>query len=110
MSDGGIETAAATAAAEVNDEPKVGLFRGVEFTLPPKLPATVALDIAEMQAGGDNLGSLWRLMSGVLGTGQMRRLRDKVEEDGDSFDEIEPLFNEFIALIVGPYGLTPGEH
>lgn len=104
-------SAAGKAVAELSDEPRIGAFRGVPLTLPAKLPATFALDMAEVQAseGGEDLGPTYRLIVGILGHAQWVAVRNVIGEAGDSMDQIGDIFAELLGAITEPYGVTPGE-
>lgn len=107
----GAKAAAEAALAELEDTPRISHFRGVALTLPPKLSATFALDMAEIQAGqGTNdLGGIYRLMVGLVGVDQWRAMREKILQDGDSMDEVGDLLSEMIQAVTEPYGVEPGE-
>jgi len=101
----------AAAARDEKAQDVTGNFRGIKLKLPSKLPAVVALDVAEMQACTDDskqLGILWRLLSGILGD-DLSRIRQKIAEDNDAMDDLGALFEELLATITEPYSLTPGE-
>lgn len=110
MADGGKKKAAASAAAKV--KPVVGDFRGIELSLPPKLPGVLALDLAELSnSEGDvsaQLGILWRTLKAVLGD-DLYKVRDKFAEDGDGFEDLGSFIEEVVESITKPYSLTPGE-
>jgi hypothetical protein len=100
------------ATGEVVDEPRSASFRGIELILPPKMPATFALDMAEIQAQDpDNvdLGSTYRLLVGLVGEQQWRRIRDKIGEDGDSMDDLGAVLTEIMGAITGAYDVESGE-
>lgn len=98
------------AIAELKDKPKTGEFRGVRFTLPPKLHASFLFDVGEMQAGdGTDFSAVHRLMVGFLGVEQWRAVRDKIAQDGDGIDEAGELMEELFASITDPYGMAMGE-
>lgn len=99
------------AIAELGDKPREGDFRGLKLRLPPKLPATFALDMAELQALSDdtNLGPTYRLIVGVIGEEQWRAMRGVIAESGDSMDEIGLILEELLKALTEPYGVTPGE-
>lgn len=106
-------SAAAQAVAELSDDPRLGVFRGIALTLPPKLPATWALDMATVQAGASagshDLGPTYRLFVGVLGVQQWIKVRNKIGEDGQGMDEIGEIFSELLGAITAPYGVSTGE-
>ncbi|MES2867618.1 MAG: hypothetical protein V4703_12820 [Actinomycetota bacterium] len=103
--------AAKAALAELADASRISHFRGVALMLPPKLPATFALDMAEVQAsqGQQELGPTYTLLVGLLGRGQWRKVRDKIAEDGDSMEQIGDVLQEVFKAIMDPYDVTPGE-
>lgn len=113
MSGGGIDPAAASAAAvaEVKNEPIKSDFRGVEITLPPKIPAVLALDLAEMRSTDDDmeaLGVLWRILHTVLGD-DVVKVRNKVADGDDGLEDLGSLMEELLTAITAPYSMTPGE-
>jgi hypothetical protein len=99
------------AIAELSDRPREGNFRGLKLTLPSKLPATFALDMAEVQAseGGANMAPTYRLIVGLIGEEQWRAVRDLVADSGESMDEIGTILEQLIGACTEPYGVTPGE-
>lgn len=104
-------SAAVQAVAELSDHPRIGVFRGIALTLPPQLPATFALDMAEVQAsqGGNDLAPTFRLIVGILGQAQWVTVRNKIGEDGQTMDDIGDVFSEILSAITDPFGVTPGE-
>lgn len=106
-------SAAVQAVAELSNDPRLGVFRGIALTLPPKLPATWALDMASVQAGAsagsNDLGPTYQLFVGVLGVEQWIKVRNKIGEDGQGMDEIGEIFSELLEAITAPYGVTTGE-
>ena len=103
-------TAASVAVAELADEPREGDFRGVTLTLPAKLPATFAMDLAEVQATRDSdLGPTYRLIVGVIGPRQWGAIRDKLADDGDDMEALGEVFGEILTSVMAPYNTTPGE-
>lgn len=99
------------AVAELSDAPREGDFRGTKLTLPPKLPATFALDMAEVQAGegGADMGPTYRLIVGLIGTEQWRTVRDQIAKTGESMEELGEILKDLIEAITSPYGVGPGE-
>ena len=100
------------ATGETKDTPRLTTFRGIALTLPPKMPAVFALDMAEIQAQDpDNvdLGSTYRLLVGLIGQDQWRKVRDKIGEDGDSMDDLGAVLTEIMGAITGAYDAEPGE-
>lgn len=99
------------AIAELSDRPREGDFRGLKLRLPPKLPATFALDMAEVQAseGGSNMAPTYRLIVGLIGESQWHAVRDFVAQSGDTMDDIGKILEELIGACTEPYGVTPGE-
>lgn len=99
------------AIAELSDRPREGIFRGLTLTLPPKLPATFALDMAEVQAGegGNNMAPTYRLIVGLIGEAQWQLVRENIAASGDSMDEIGTILEQLIGACTDPYGVTPGE-
>jgi hypothetical protein len=99
------------AIAELSDRPREGNFRGLKLTLPSKLPATFALDMAEVQAseGGANMAPTYRLIVGLIGAEQWHAVRDHIAASGESMDEIGRILEQLIGACTEPYGVTPGE-
>lgn len=98
------------AIADMRERDRVADFRGVKFTLPPKLPATFIFDVGEMQAGdGTDFGAVHRLMVGLLGAEQWRNVRDKIAADGDAMDDMLSLMEELFDSVTKPYGVELGE-
>lgn len=104
-------TQAQKAIAELSDKPREGDFRGLKLTLPPKLPATFALDMAEVQAseGAMSMAPTYRLIAGLIGEAQWHAVRDHVAASGDSMDDIGEIIQQLIMACTEPYGVTPGE-
>lgn len=107
----GAKAAAEAALAELENAPRLSTFRGVALTLPPKLPATFALDMAAVQAseGENNLGPIYNLLVGSLGVEQWGKVREKIAQDGDSMDDIGEILQELLEAITAPYNMEPGE-
>lgn len=99
------------AIAELSDRPREGDFRGLKLKLPPKLPATFALDMAEVQAseGSMSMAPTYRLVVGLIGEAQWHAVRDHVAASGDSMDGIGKIIEQLITACTEPYGVTPGE-
>lgn len=98
------------ALAELSNEPREGDFRGVKLTLPPVLPATFALDMAEVQAGSDgDMGPVFRLIVGLIGTEQWRLVRDTIAKSGESMEGLGEILKDLVEAITKPYGMEPGE-
>ena len=98
------------AIAELGDKPRNTTFRGVKLTLPSKMPATFAFDVAEMQAGnGTDLGVLHRLMVGFMGDDQWRAVRDKIASDGSPMDDLGDIITELFDSLTSAYGVSLGE-
>src|SRR4051794_10912922 len=69
---------AAKAVADLKAKPRKGSWRGVQFDLPPMLPATFAFDVGEMMADdGLDFGLIHNLMVGVVGADAWRAMRAK---------------------------------
>lgn len=101
-------TKAAAARAERNGGAKSCTWRGLKFTLPEKLPATVTFDMAEIETS-DEIAPLFRFLTGLIGEGGLARVRDKVAKDGDSIDELSEIFESLLDEIFGAYGVSLGE-
>ncbi len=103
--------AAQKAIADLKDKPKTSSFRGIELTLPAKMPAAFAFDIAEveeaLQEGG--MGALNRLMAGFIGPEQWRTVRRKITEDNQSIEDLGSIVTELLDTVVGPYGIDVGK-
>lgn len=99
------------ALAELTNEPREGDFRGVKIALPPKLPATFALDMAEVQAtqGGADMGPMYRLIVGLIGSEQWRAVRDSIATTGESMDDLGEILKDLVVAVTAPYGMEPGE-
>jgi hypothetical protein len=102
--------AAQVAAAEITDlGPRFGTFRGEALTLPrPELPATFAMDLAEMQASR-NIGILYTLVVDLAGADGWRRIRAKVAKDGDSLDDFDGTVKDIISAVSDPYEVDEGK-
>jgi hypothetical protein len=99
------------AIAELSSKPRKSDFRGLALTLPPILPATFGLDMAELQAseGHNNLGPMYRLVVGVIGEEQWQAVREHIADRADTMDDIGAIYEELLAACTEPYGVTPGE-
>lgn len=103
-------TEAAKAIADLKAEPRKGSWRGVQFDLPPMLPATFAFDVGEMMADeGLDFGLVHNLMVSIVGADAWRAMRAKIAEDGVGFDQLDDLLAEFFAAVMEPYGMDLGE-
>lgn len=102
--------AAQVATAELTDPgPRFGTFRGAVLTLSrPELPATFAMDLAEMQASR-NIGMLYTLVVDLAGDDGWRKIRAKVAEDGDSLDDFDGTVKDIISAVSDPYEVDEGK-
>lgn len=103
--------AAKAAVAELTDQPIVVSFRdSVDITLPPKLPATFTLDLAEAQSMPNNLGCIYRLIVSIVGQEQWLLLRNKVAEDAtEAAEDDGGALGEMMSFVIGAYNVEPGE-
>lgn len=100
----------AAARAERNGTRLESEFRGVAFTLPPSLPASILFDIEEIKANqGAQFEELREMIVGLIGVDAWRAVRRKMREDADSMDKAGDLFVELLGAITTPYGVTAGE-
>jgi hypothetical protein len=91
------------------DGPRFGVFRGAALTLPlPVIPATFAMDVAEMQATR-NAGMLYSIVVNLAGADGWAKIRAKVAEDGDSLDDWEGTVIEIIGSVTDPYEVDEGK-
>lgn len=110
-------TKEAAARAEVNPEPKPLTFKGLDFTLPAKMPDWVRLDfldIAELvrEEVPDMVveGAMLRMVKGLLNegaAGQYEIFRDAVRDPDSEVTSIdlEPLLQACFSA----YGVNSGE-
>lgn len=96
---------AAAARAERKPRPKSLTFKGLKFTLQPELPDTFIFDVVEVEAAGDSIGPIFRMLRSMLGSEQFMRLRNAVEAGTIAPEEID----DFVAAVFEKYGLDLGE-
>ncbi len=96
---------AAAARAEKKPRAKSLTFKGVKFTLPPELPDTFIFDVVEIEANGDGIGPIFRMLRSILGGAQFVQLRNAVEDGTIAAEEIDDL----VSAVFDKYGLMPGE-
>jgi len=100
---------AAAATSEVTPEPKRIDFRGIEFTLPEKMPGSLLWDFSDLESTDDATAATMRMLESLLGRDQYLAARRKVVEEGIPFDEIEDVIGELMASIFDVYGLDLGK-
>lgn len=100
---------AAAATAEAQAEPKRVQFRGIEFTLPDKMPGSLLWDFSDLESTDDATAATMRMLESLLGRDQYLAARRKVVEDKISFDEIEDVIGELMKSIFDVYGLDLGK-
>lgn len=103
------KAAAARAETATAPAPKGFTWRGIEFKLQDRLPATIAFDIADIENGAESLGPLFAFLTSLLGKDQLKQVRAKLEEDGDTFDDLPEILPELIDLALDPFGMSLGE-
>lgn len=96
---------AAAARAEKKPRAKSLTFNGIKFTLPPELPDTFIFDVIEIEAAGDSIGPVFRMLRSMIGPEQFNLLRNAVEDKSISPDEID----DFVSAVFDKYGLGLGE-
>jgi hypothetical protein len=105
--------AAEKAVAEMKQtprKPRKGDFRGVEFTVPADVPASLSFDLAEITAdGGIDFGELRNLMVTLMGAEAWRAVRRKLREGTQSVDDLGDIVTELFNAVLAPYGVDLGE-
>lgn len=99
----------AAARAESNGAGKTHEWRGITFTLPPKLPGDLLWAYADFEQARDMVAPSLGMLTALLGGEQALMVRQKVRDDkvsmDDTLDEIGGMIDDIFAL----YGLTEGE-
>ncbi len=104
----------AQAAADEHD-PKVQTvtadFHGLELTLPPKLPGSMALRLGKMQSApaAAGPGAMYEFLVGLIGADQVDRVMDHLDALGWDYDDFDRTVGELLAAVTGAYGGEPGE-
>ncbi len=102
--------AAAARTEKTNTDAHVFEWRGHKLTLPDRLPATVAFDLAELQEpGNQSMSPMFRFLAGLIGTEQLALVRDQIAKDGDALDELEQILAELLDGVLGAFGMNLGE-
>jgi len=96
---------AAAARAERKPRPKSLTFKGLKFTLQPELPDTFIFDVIEVEAAGEGIGPIFRMLRSMLGGEQFMRLRNAVEDGTIAVEEVD----DFVGAVFEKYGLGLGE-
>lgn len=97
---------AAAAASEVNGKGHEVNFRGIAFMLPPKLPMSVAFDLAGASGAFADL----RCLASILGPEQTQLLRAKLDEDEVSLDpDGTKALGGLVEQALACYGFDTGE-
>lgn len=97
------------AARADKDGPKRIDFRGVELELPDVLPGTLYFDFADLSDNEDDPGAQMRLLKSLIGDEQVATVRQKVADDGVSFDEIPTVIIGLFESALAAYGSTVPE-
>jgi hypothetical protein len=97
----------AAARGEQGSADKTFTWRTLDFTLPPRLPASIAFDMVEIETG--SLGALFRFLKGLLGPDQLEAIRNKLDADDVPLDDLETVLSEIMNAALDPYGLSLGE-
>lgn len=95
-------------AEKVEDEPTTIEVRGLTLTLPDKLPATFAFDVAEMQEAA-TVFAVIRLLTTFLGGEQVVAMRSMIARGEVSDDDLEDFLTEVLEAILAEFGLSLGE-
>jgi hypothetical protein len=66
-------------------------------------------DWAEMEEPNGNAGPIIRFLKSLLGDEQAHQVRDKIAEDGVSFDDVEEVLMDLVNGIFGQYGMAEGD-
>lgn len=98
---------AAAARAEKNGAEKTVTWEGIEFTLPAKLPGTLLWDFATVQS--DPTAATINTIHKCLGAEQAAKVRQKIEDDGVTLDEVVGPLQELLEAIFATYGTEAGE-
>lgn len=84
-------------------------FRGITLELPETLPGSLYFDFADLaDSGGDPAAEL-RCLRSLIGEEQVRRVREKIEQDGVTFDDLGPMMAKLFEDAFAAYGSTVGE-
>jgi hypothetical protein len=90
-------------------EPKSIEWRGLKFTLPATLPATVGLDMADVEEAVQNIAPIRNMVRSFIGREQFAQVYAKLEEAGDDIDTLSDTLTELISACWEQYGTTLGE-
>ena len=96
------------ARAEKKGDAKTVDFRGLELKLPATLPGTLIFDFADIESGNELRGTMEFLKS-LVGAEQYQAIRNKVAEEGISFEDVEGALQGLIEEILDSSGLSQGE-
>lgn len=99
---------AEAAQTEVTEESKSVEFRGVELSLPAKIPGALAFDLAALE-DENTPSALIRVLKGLLGDEQTKLVRSKIVDDEVSMEEIVVVMAELLDTIIDQYGTGTGE-
>lgn len=99
---------AAAAVSELDDAPKLGKFRDVVLTLPPRLPATFAMDLAQLQATED-MGLLYSMIVDLTGPEAWVKMRASLAASGDALDDWGGAVQEIMKAVSAPYEVDEGK-
>lgn len=97
---------AAAARAERNGH-KSCEWRGLVLKLPPKLPASMLFEAAELE-DAETLKPMFRFIESILGPEQFVAWRDKVNQEEIPLDEFDSALGELLEAIFDQYGVSLG--
>lgn len=103
---------AAAARVETNGGTQARSFqwRDLEIALPAQLPATIAFDVADLQANEDNaLTPMFQLLEGLFGRDQLQKVRGQLAKDGETLDDLPEILVELVGAALEPFGVSLGE-
>lgn len=100
---------AAARSEKGQDGPKRIDWRGLELELPEVLPGTLYFDFADLSENEDDPGAQLRLLKSMVGDDQVRQVRQKIADDGVTFDEIGDVLGDLFESVFAAYGSTVGE-
>jgi hypothetical protein len=101
--------AAARAEKKATEKPTYD-FRGLELTLPKKLPLSIAMKYRSIMKDRD--GSQFAfldLLEGVIGRDQYELVERKLDEDGLTLDDDAEVLTDLIDGVMGALGTSLGE-
>lgn len=95
--------------AKVEPVPKKVEWRGLTFTLPAGLPATVGLDMADVEEAVQTIAPIRNMVRSFVGREQFAQVYAKIEEDQDDIATLGDTLSELMNACWEQYGTDLGE-